>query len=57
MDYKDLNAKTADHGYQLPLVEDQLNRLVGSKFFKALDPFRVSPAEAGAGSLRANGIQ
>lgn len=40
VDYKDLNAKTADDGYQLPLVEEQLNKLQGSKYFTGLDLFR-----------------
>ncbi len=31
IDFKDLNAKTKDDGYQLPLAEDQLAVLAGSK--------------------------
>ena len=32
-DYKDINAKIADDGFQLPLVEDQMVNLAGSEFF------------------------
>ena len=40
IDFKDLNAKTTDDGYQLPLVEDQMSVLAGSQFFTKLDLFQ-----------------
>ena len=39
-DFKDLNAKTTDDGYQLPLVEDQLAVLAKSRVFTKLDLFQ-----------------
>ena len=60
--YKDLNAKTADDGYQLPLVEDQMNRLSGSKFFTALDLFRgyhqlkLAPEACALTAFNGNGV-
>ena len=62
VDYKDLNAKTADDGYQLPLVEDQLNRLAGSKFFTAPDLFRgyhqlkLAPEACALTAFNGNGV-
>jgi len=40
IDFKDLNAKTTDDGYQLPLAEDQLAVLASSKVFTKLDLFQ-----------------
>lgn len=37
VDYVELNDKTADDGFELPTVEDELNTLQGSKYFTHLD--------------------
>ena len=41
--FKDLNARTTDDGYQLPLVEDQLAVLTGSQWFTKLDMYQRYP--------------
>ena len=62
IDYKDLNAKTADDGFQLPLVEDQLNQLQGSQFFTKLDLYRgyhqllLAPNARAKTAFSANGV-
>jgi hypothetical protein len=62
IDYKDLNAKTADDGFQLPLVEDQLNQLQGSQFFTKLDLYRgyhqllLAPNARAKTAFNANGV-
>jgi glutathione S-transferase len=62
IDYKDLNAKTADDGFQLPIVEDQLNLLQGAQYFTKLDLFRgyhqllLAPSAQAKTAFNANGV-
>jgi len=63
VDYVELNDKTADDGFELPTVEDQLNTLQGSKYFTHLDLARgyhqllVAPDSRAKTAFSASGRQ
>jgi transposase InsO family protein len=63
VDYVELNDKSANDGFELPTVEDQLNILQGSKYFTHLDLARgyhqllVAPDSRAKTAFSASGIQ